>query len=297
MFVGSYGSPGLSVVTPELTVGYVLPVADVSWLVADAGVLYATSEHAEGTVTVVENLAVQRVLPTLGDEPTHLSRSADGRFLLVADHGSASVAVLPVGGGPGSTVDFPAGARPHQVLVDPSGAWVLVVALGLDLVLVYRLAGGTLVEHGRVNVGPGPRHLVWHPDGVRCFVVCENAPVVVGCSWDAGRGELTVERSVRIADGGHPGEGVVPGDGRFVYVTNRGDNTIVTLDPGLDVVDTVGCGGDWPRHAALDAGERWLYVANQRSGEVSRLPRDPATGRLSESTGGPKVDGVAVVLP
>jgi YVTN family beta-propeller protein len=285
----------LAVSTPDLTIRAVLPVADVSWLVADGHVLYATNEHDGGSVTVLEDLVVRRVLPTLGDEPTHLSLS--GRFVLVANHGSASVAVLPTSGGPGSTVDLPAGARPHQVLADPSGAWVLVVALGLDLVLVYRLAGGTLVAHGRVSVGPGPRHLVWHPDGQRCYVVCENAPVVVGGSWDARRGELTVGRSVRIADDGCPGEGVVPADGRFLYVTNRGDNTVVTLDAGLDVVDTVASGGDWPRHAALAADERWLYVANQRSGELSRLPRDPVTGGLSAADGGVAVDGVAVVLP
>jgi 6-phosphogluconolactonase len=293
VFVGSYGADGLAVVTPELTVGGVLPVADVSWLVADGDVLYATNEHDAGSVTVVEDLAVQRVLPTLGDGPTHLS--AVGDVVLVANHGSASVAVLPVDGRPGSTVDLPAGARPHQVVVDPSGAWVLVVALGLAQVMVYRLVDGSLIEHGRVGVGPGPRHVVWHPDGVRCFVVCENAPVVVGCRWDAVRGELAVGRSVRIADEGYPGEGVVPADGRFVYVTNRGPDTIVMLDAELTVVDTVSCGGDWPRHAALDGD--WLYVANQRSGEVSRLPRDPVTGRLSSPVGVLKVDGVAVVLP
>lgn len=293
MFVGSYGADGLTVVRPDLTIAAVLPVADVSWLVADGEVLYATNEHEAGSVTVVEDVVVQRVLPTLGDGPTHLS--AVGEFLLVANHGSASVAVLPVDGRPGSTVDFPAGARPHQVVVDPSGAWVLVVALGLDLVFVYRLVDGRLVAHGRVGVGPGPRHLVWQPDGVRCFVVCENAPVVVGCRWDAVRGELTVERSVRIADDGYPGEGVVPADGRFVYVTNRGPDTVVTLDADLRVVDTVSCGGDWPRHAALDGD--WLYVANQRSGEVTRLHRHPVTGLLGAAAGVVEVDGVAVVLP
>jgi 6-phosphogluconolactonase len=304
VFVGSYGPDGLAVATADpasgdLTVGAVAPVADVSWLAAGGRALYATNEHDGGSVTVLDpaSLAVLRVLPTFGDEPTHLSVAAGGRLVLVANHGSAGVAVLPVDGGPGSSVALPAGARPHQVVVDPGGAWVLVVALGLDLVLVYRLVDGALVAHGRTGVGPGPRHLVWHPDGVRCFVVCENAPVVVGCSWDAGGGELTVRRSTRIAGAGYPGEGVMPADGRLLHVTNRGENTVVTLDTDLAVVDTVDSGGDWPRHAALDAGQRWLYVANQRSGQLSRLARDPRSGRLSEPAGATRIDGVAVVLP
>jgi 6-phosphogluconolactonase (cycloisomerase 2 family) len=90
---------------------------------------------------------------------------------------------------------------------------------------------------------------------------------------------------------------VVPADGRFLYVTHRGPNTVVTLDADLTVLDTVDCGGDWPRHAALDTDEQWLYVANQRSGTVSRLARDPLTGRLAEPLAGPRIEGAAVVLP
>jgi 6-phosphogluconolactonase (cycloisomerase 2 family) len=37
-------------------------------------------------------------------------------------------------------------------------------------------------------------------------------------------------------------------------------------------------GGNWPRHVALDPSESWFYVSNQRSGTVTWLPRDPATG-------------------
>lgn len=304
MFLGSYGPSGLAVATAdpatgEVAIGAALEVADASWLASGGDRLYVANEHDSGTVTIVDTktLAVLGILPSLGDDPTHLSVSADGRFVLVANHGSASVGVLPVDGGPGSVVEFPSGARPHQVVTDPSGAWVLVVALGLDLILGYRLVDGRLVEHGRTSVGPGPRHLVWHPDGTRCFVVCEDSPVVVGCSWDAVRGELTVERSTRIGEDGYPGEGVLPADGRFLHVTNRGANTVVTIDTDLTVVDTVPCGGDWPRHAALGTDERWLYVANQRSGQVSRLPRDPVTGRLAESAGATKIDNVALVLP
>ena len=46
----------------------------------------------------------------------------------------------------------------------------------------------------------------------------------------------------------------------------------------LKLVSTVSSGGNWPRHVALDPGENWFYVSNQRSGTVTWLPRDPATG-------------------
>ena len=56
------------------------------------------------------------------------------------------------------------------------------------------------------------------------------------------------------------------------------------------------CGGDWPRHLALDrAGER-LYVANQRSGTVARLPIDPATGVPGPVAGTLDAPGAAQIL-
>ena len=60
------------------------------------------------------------------------------------------------------------------------------------------------------------------------------------------------------------------GVGEFVYVANRGPDTIsVFSGPGLEKVAEVPCGGDWPRHFAITDGR--MYVANQRSSGVAVL--------------------------
>ncbi len=39
------------------------------------------------------------------------------------------------------------------------------------------------------------------------------------------------------------------------------------------------CGGHWPRDLALHPAGRWLYAANERSGDVTWFSVDEATGR------------------
>ena len=308
-YVGSYTPDGLACVDVDPNTGALFGVStvpgvpDASWLTCspDGRHLYAANETAAGSVTVLDakTLAVQGVWPTGGDSPTHLSVHPTGRFLLVAHYGSGTVAVLRLDedGGVGPITDLVPGVHAHQVGTDPSGQWVVSVDLGTDSVDVRQLDldTGKLHHHQRFTAGPGPRHLIWHPDGRRAFLVCENAPQVIACDWNAGT--LTVGAVLSLAAAGHPGEGVVSADGRFLYVTNRGPNTVDTFDlAGLRLLGSVPVGGDWPRHAALDPSERWLYVSNQRSGTVTWLPRDPASGALSPVAGSMNAEAVAMVL-
>jgi 6-phosphogluconolactonase (cycloisomerase 2 family) len=326
-YLGSYTDDGLAVAdvdpaTGGLTITSTVPVPDASWLVRspDGRFLYATNERSDGAVTALNaaTLAVINREGTHGAEPTHVSVHPDGRYLLVANYGSGSVAVLPLDsdGGIGPIADLQkhidqdGQPHAHQVLTDPSGDWVLAVDLGNESVYVYRLDTdtGQLRQHSKVIMenGTGPRHLVFHPDGAHAYLVCENLSQAVVFGWDAERGALSVGQIVDTVTSdavtpNHPAEGVLSSDGRFLYVTNRGDNSVATFaveqdGEALALLATSPTGGDWPRHAALDPTERWLYVSNQRSGTVTRLPRDPDTGALSPSAGSTDVPDVAVVL-
>lgn len=297
-FVGSYGDTGLRTAdvdpaTGALTITGEFAVPDVSWLTSHDGRLYATNERTAGSITVLDKqtLTPLRSLDSRGDDPTYVSVHPDGS-VLVANY-STGFAVLS----PDGTADVFRGVHAHQVLPDPSGRWVVGVDLGTDFVTVYRLVDGQLRHHRSVAAGPGPRHLVWHGD--RAYVACENAPVVLACSWDVDAGRLAVLEFHETAEAvNYPGEIVLSADGRFLYVTNRGSNTIATFAVGdsLTRLPDVPSGGDWPRHAVLDPTGRWLYVANQRSGTVTWLPRDPETGVLSPAVGETAVADVAMVF-
>ena len=280
-------------------------VPEPSWLdlAPDRKTLYAISETADGRIHALGlNAAGDPTLlnrQSTGNGPAHVSVHPSGKHLITSMYGAGSVAVHPIlaGGkvGPASDVKVhpSTGAKPahaHQIVVDPTGRWLLSVDLGLDLVYAYELNAttGRLTEVGqtRFKAGAGPRHLVFNPNRRYAYVANELDSTVTVCGWNAGRlvtGQVLSTLKTPSTVRNYPGEIAISPDGRFVYVSNRGHNSVAVFavsDDGaaLALVATPTCGGDWPRHLAIAPGGRWLYTANQRSGNIVWFPLDAATG-------------------
>jgi 6-phosphogluconolactonase (cycloisomerase 2 family) len=268
-------------------------------------VLYAVNELDEGTVSAWSVAADGALTPhagqsTGGQHPCHLAVSGDGRHLLAANYGSGSVSVHPLGadGAPGERTDLltldghgpdldrQAGPHAHMVVPDPVSPEVLVVDLGADRVRRYRLdpVSGRLSTQPTAVVaapGTGPRHLTRHPDGT-VLLVGELGANLIWFRPDPADGRLRAEGEVATSTGDapvFPSEIVVGADGRFVYVANRGPDTVSMFawDGGAAVaVGEVPTGGQWPRHLALIGNH--LYVANERSHSVSTFAVDAQSG-------------------
>ncbi|MDN3025806.1 lactonase family protein [Streptomyces sp. S.PB5] len=320
-FIGSFtaaGGPGIvtAAVAPDsgaLTVlSSVDGLPDPSYLALspDGDTLYAVSETPDGAVaayrvTADKPEAAGPPVRVGGDGPTHLGLY-DGH-VLTANYGSGSVTAVPVrpdgtlagavavlahtGSGPHTPRQQ--GPHAHQVQADPSGRWAVSVDLGTDSVRVCTLTDGTPVLHheSALRPGSGPRHLAFHPDGTFAYVVNELAPTVTVCRWDATEGLLKPLAEAQVLPGAPSGDAypsgiVVSPDGRFVWTATRGEDVLSTfaVEEGgerLRLVGTVPCGGHWPR--ALAASEGYLYVANERSGDVTWFAVDPGTGLPSRS--------------
>jgi len=118
--------------------------------------------------------------------------------------------------------------------------------------------------------------------------------------WDAAQGRLTQIQSLPISSPGFQGaksgaELAVSHDGRFVYVEDRAENTLVVygVNPAsgeLTLLQRVSSGGERPWSFAIHASGKWMLVANQRSGKVNVFSIDPASGLLSDT-------GHAVAVP
>ncbi|WP_326675938.1 lactonase family protein [Streptomyces sp. NBC_01237] len=327
-FIGSFtssGGPGITAAavdrdTGALTVlGSTDVLADPSFLAVGLGpgpggtALYAVGETPSGAAAALDISGdVPRLIGGVqavdGGSPTHLALAAG--HLVTANYGSGSVTALPVladgslgaavsvlqheGSGPDARRQE--GPHAHQVLGDPSGAWVLSVDLGTDSVRVCALDAGTgaLRLHGETALRPGagPRHLAFHPGGALAYVLNELEPTVTVCRWDAAAGRLEPVGETPVlpespsSDGAvrtYPSEVVVSHDGRFLWTANRGHDTIsvLTLDETGEkpvLVATVGCGGRWPRDLTLDPTGQWLYAANEHSGNVSWFAVEAETG-------------------
>ncbi|CAM5389219.1 lactonase family protein [Streptomyces aurantiogriseus] len=283
-----------------------LPVSGASFLAAhpSLGVVYSTNETETGTVSAVARDGDGTLSP-LGDpmnsggaNPCHLTVHPDGEWLLTANYGSdtapGTVAVhrlgtdgrllapadLVVHHGAGPVAGRQEGSHAHQVLVDPAGRFVLAVDLGADAVFTYRLdtRTGTL-ERAAVNpmrAGSGPRHLAFASGGDLVFSADELSSTVTCHRYDASDGTLTALSSVPATTAkdvvNQPGGIVASPCGRFVWVTNRGADTVAAFrlaGSALEPLGEVSAGGTWPRGLALVDGH--LLVANQHSGSLAVL--------------------------
>jgi 6-phosphogluconolactonase len=279
-----------------------LPLPAPSYLVTHPALpaMYAVNELDDGGVTSLAadpdgSLSVTSRQPSGGAAPCHLTVTADGRHLLCANYGTGSVTVFPIRSD--GTLDARTalvkhpGPEPHAHHVSVDGTDVTAVDLGNDTIYGYRLddAGGlTPTWETHVGAGTGPRHLVTGPDGRRYGADEVGSTVSVYVADEAGRPELVHRRPATLtepAGANHPSEIALSADSRFLYVANRGNDTIATfaIAPNrLVPVAETSTGGAWPRHFAL-VGDL-MYVANQRSDRVTVLRLDPDTG-VPEPTG------------
>ncbi|AGZ39688.1 lactonase family protein [Actinoplanes friuliensis] len=284
-------------------------------------VLYAVNELDAGTVSAFAvgtdaSLTPLAVRSTGGAAPCHLAVAAGAGHLLVANYSSGSVAVFPLDAdgvpgersdllqlqGQGPVADRQEGPHAHMVFPDPNGPDVLISDLGSDRIWRARLdaVSGRLILAGPAAVaepGTGPRHLLRSIDGA-LLAVGELSGTLTWFRPDPADGHL---RPV----GGEPTSATKPNqpselttgrDGRFVYVANRGPDTVSVFSwepEGASLLTEVATGGVWPRHLTL-LGDH-LYVANERSQSVTVFRIDPDTG-IPSSQGEPVSEGTPTCL-
>ena len=271
------------------------------------------------------DLALLNQQPSEGTGPCHLVLDRAGRNVLVANYGGGTVAVLPVGTDgrlkPASSVQAHQGSGPnkgrqekphaHGIYLGPAERFALVPDLGADRVFVYRFdaAKGTLEPHGAgtLEPGSGPRHLAFHPSGTYVYVINELLSTIAVFSYDAEKGALTTLQTVSCLPAGFSGtswtaEVAVSPDGRFVYGSNRGDDSLavfaVEASTGrLTVKGHAPIGGKYPRHFTIDPTARFILAGHQNSGTIGVLRLDPATGMPSLVGSPVKVDKPVCLLP
>jgi 6-phosphogluconolactonase len=176
--------------------------------------------------------------------------------------------------------------------------WVFIPDLGENAVFQYRwdpkarqLKGETHIEFA---AGSGPRHMVLHPNLDICYVSNELFNTVCVATLDASDPEVLKERLIPIqyestleGRGGvsYVSEIKLSPDAKFLYVSNRGDNSLaifrVLPDGRLTRTGIVPTGGKFPRHFAITPCGKAVIVANQDSGQIRVFARDIESGDLS----------------
>ena len=296
---------------------------DPSYLALGPGgkTLYAVHETDPGAASayrVEEDGGLTRLgtVSGLGAAPCHLSVGAKGRNLLVASYGPGTVAVLPIledgslsgvaqtfrNAGSGPNRARQEGPHAHFAQTDAKGRFAYVCDLGTDEILAYPYdsARGELgtPDRAKATPGAGPRHLAFGPDGRFAYVNDELSNAVVAYAVDPDYGSLTAVQVLSslpegFAGASHSAEIAVHPNGRTLYVSNRGDDSLATFEIGKDGtlrrVAVQPVGAKEPRGFGIDPSGRWIVVAGQSSDELVSFPLDPKTGRLGSAAGRAKV--------
>ena len=248
---------------------------------------------------------------THGGAPCYISLDPTGKWALIANYVDGYVAVFPIEedgrlGEAASVVQHEGksvnerrqeGPHAHCFLLDPAGRFAFSADLGIDKIMIYALDSETGIltpnemPFAAVEPGAGPRHFTFHPNGRHAFVINELDSTITAFGYDADRGELMPLSTISTlpadySETSYCADIHVHPNGRFVYGSNRGHNSIAiaSFDESsgqLSLLGTESTQGDWPRNFTLNPTGAFLLVANQRSDDIVVFRVDPDTGLLA----------------
>lgn len=243
-----------------------------------------------------------------GRNPVHLALGPSGHYLMVSNHLSGTLAVLPVApdgalgpvthavpmpGEPGPHRKEQPHAKPHYNLVDPTGRYVVVPDKGLDRVFLFEL--GAHSAHAEpacvadAREGAGPRHAAFHPTGRWLYVVNELDNTVAAYALDDGklRPFQVLPTLPDTYTGNSRAAGIaIDAHGRHLYVSNRGDDSIAVFQVDavtgrLAPVQHAASGGKTPRFFTLSPDGRFLFTLNEDSDTLIRFRVNAQDGALT----------------
>lgn len=238
----------------------------------------------------------------------HISVSKDGKYLFEAVYGAGLVRIYKLNPETGELVELidiyrgegqgPNEARQesshiHYAQQTPDLDFIATVDLGADVVRTFKFSdeGLELVETLEIQAGSGPRHLAFHPSGDYAYLVSELSNTIQVLSYKNGVFTKVSPRLMTIPEdfdlNSQVGAVRLSHDGQFIYVSNRGHNSIAVykiLGDGANIesVEIVTSGGTWPRDFNITPSDTFLVVAHEHSYNLVLFTRNKETGKLTE---------------
>jgi 6-phosphogluconolactonase len=283
--------------------------------------IYAVHEQEQGRLSAYRvglgaELEPLSQVSTQGSTPVHVTLDRAGQHIFAVNYldGASLIAfeVYPDGTfGPEvarASVQRPGQPAPHAhcVTLSPDGQHVYVTDLGGDQIVCFEWGRGrslNVSSRHDFTKGSGPRHLVIAPDGAAVYASLELSSEVAVLERDVASGTLALLQTrstlppleqippevpidFKFSGANYPAEILLSADGRFVSVTNRGHDTVMTFRVGpqghrLLHIELRNTRGLTPRGAVLSPDGDYLLTANQDTSTISLFRRDQSSGRLT----------------
>ncbi|WP_405810053.1 lactonase family protein [Streptomyces sp. NBC_00210] len=277
LFLGTYtsvpgGGAGIGLATYDEATGRITATGTVSGLSdpsflalhPSGRTLYCVNEQQQGGVSAVRlspdgQHEVLGSRSTGGAGPCHLSVHPGGRWLLSANYNSGSVAVHPI---------------------EPSGA------LGARTALVTH----STPPPGPGQQGPHAHQIITSPDGGHVLAVDLGTDTVYTYRLDTSRGTLARVSYASVRPGAGPRHLTFHPSGRFAYLANEVDNTVVVcayepatgrLTPGTPQPTGTGPGTSYPAQLVVTGDGRYAFLANRGHNSLTRYAIEGDGSRLT----------------
>lgn len=260
--------------------------------------------------------------PTGGSGTAFLSLDRTGKFILLANWGSASVTVIQIhpDGTFGRLTSFvqhsarrapgggmPDAPRPHAAVASPGNGFVLVPDVELNKIFVYKFDAdkGGLATPAKITDLPaddGPRHFIFSRDGRFGYMIGQTSGNVEVFRWDEATGTLSLVQTAASFPKGLDATNLsaeieITPDGKFLYESNRrthgasheqGPDSILGFQVDqqtgkLTEIQETDLGGSIPRCFSIDPTGRYMAVGGEQSNRVSMYRIDQENGKLSDS--------------
>jgi 6-phosphogluconolactonase len=294
----------------------------------DGKSLYAVSENnQEGGVysfrldPATGKLSDQVSLTSGGATACHISTDNKNQFAVVSNYFGGSFAFYKLN--PNGSLDsriahYPIPvikidgvdreARGHCGFFDATGTFAFTCDAGQDKVHIYKVdrEKGTVTQNDPPYLAmpalSAPRHIHIAPDNKVAFVNGERDMTVNVVKLDVAANRFaviqslsTLRESEKVEPGYSTAECRIHPNGKFVYVSNRGHNTIAAFQYDAAAMKLSPAGhitGDIniPRNFNITPCGKWMLIASQDGGKVGVYKIDEATGLAKETANSIKID-------
>ncbi|MGO4912010.1 lactonase family protein [Leeuwenhoekiella sp. W20_SRS_FM14] len=273
-------------------------------------VLLAVNENDPGTIesfqVKADTLLQLNQSQTGGAHPCFVVTN-DQDYVLVANYTGGNVGLLKLKKdgslselldvqqhkGKGTT-DRQEGPHAHSAWFIPDGSGIISVDLGTNQLWFSSINTETnklqpaTIQKLDFEEGAGPRHLVFHPTKNFVYVLNELNNTVSQIETQDGNYKIVSTTSILPEDFNDFSKAAdihISQDGKFVYASNRGHDSISILevqeDGSLKLVANEPTRGKDPRNFQITPDEKYIIVANQNGNNLVSYKRDSITGLLT----------------
>lgn len=238
-----------------------------------------------------------------GSGPCHIVISPKGDVAAIANYGGGSTCIFAVEADgklgkrlgffqhKGSSKDKGRQGEPHAhcCAFNAAGDHLYTVDLGIDKIKVFHIGKKGVEEEDDEDIvtppGSGPRHMTFAPDG-KCVYVCGELDSTVNVV-KGGKVVQSLSTLPKATPGNSTAECIISADGKFVYVSNRGHNSIAVFkvkeDRTLEAAGHITGDIKVPRNFNIDPSGKWMLIASQDGCKVGVWQLDAATGGGKET--------------